>query len=129
MKKSTTFGLIATVALTLAPLSAFAQSVNNQHSVQGGVQTNATVGAGNSSQQLGITSNYQDQINLNGSHSPAVNSQYSQQQLLQESAVLGEYNQGLQVGDFTNTQSQINVQPQTTEYQYYPDYAPESSGY
>ena len=120
MKKSTTFGLLATVALALSPLSAFAQTVSTQGNYQGGVQSNVTQGYGNVSQQLGSLNSTQSQVNLNGSGLPSVAGQLSQQQILQESAVLGEYNQGLQVGEFYNGQSQVNINPHVPQYQYQP---------
>ena len=120
MKKSTTLGLIATFALTFSPLAAFAQSFNGQHNIQGGTQTNAAVGAGNSSHQIGILNSDQQQVNVNGSDYPTVNNQVSVQDLLQEQALIGDHNDGQQVGVFDNSQHQLNVNPSVPYY--YPGY-------
>ena len=118
MKKSTTLGLIATVALTFSPLAAFANGLNHQDSFQGAAQTSATVGTGNTNVQFGNLDSYQDQANFHTGKSPTVNLQSSQQHLQQEAAVIGDKNHSLQFGDLNNHQSQFDANPPVPGYYY-----------
>ena len=68
MNKST-FGLLATVALVLSPVAAFAQStaVNNQNASNSA----AALGANNFVQQDILQQNLQTQVGVDGYYSPA----------------------------------------------------------
>ena len=87
MKKST-FGLLATAAMILTPVAAFAQ--DSQSNLQINRSNAAAVGVGNFVNQNTTQQSYQDQFDINGYHSPS--SQNSIQDNASNASAVGEYN-------------------------------------
>ena len=102
MKKST-FGLLATAAMILTPVAAFAQDA--QSNLQINRANGAAVGVGNFVNQNATQASYQDQFDINGYYSPS--SQQSIQDNGSAASAVGEHNivnQGAtQVNGQTNT--------------------------
>ena len=88
MKKST-FGLLATAAMILTPVAAFAQ--DSQSNLQINRSDAAAVGVGNFVNQNTVQESYQDQFDLNGYYSePSV--QNSIQDNASAASAVGEHN-------------------------------------
>jgi hypothetical protein len=102
------FGLIATVALTLVPMSAFAQQtqVNSQNASNSAV----AVGAGNTVIQNTDQTNIQNQFGLDGYYNDAdPQLQINQQNAVNSGAAIGTGNTLIQNVDQKSLQQQYGI--------------------
>jgi glycerophosphoryl diester phosphodiesterase len=103
MKKS--FGIIATLALALSPVAAFATDA--QTNIQRASNSAAAVGVGNYVNQNINQENFQDQYGLDGYLNPQ--GQTSVQDAANSGAAIGQYNTVDQNVDQYNQQGQVDV--------------------
>ena len=118
MKKST-FGILATIALALSPVAAFAQDA--QTSVQGNSNSAAAVGSGNTVLQNADQYSNQTQVGVDGYGYgyDAPDSQLSIQGNTNEAAAIGEHNTIYQDATQDNTQTQVDVEGYVPAYPHY----------
>jgi hypothetical protein len=107
MKKST-FGILATLALTLAPVAAFAQDA--QTSIQNNTNSASAVGDANLILQNATQNSDQTQLGINGYTNPA--DQLSVQGNANAGAAIGGYN----VVDQNATQNSDQTQVDANQY-------------
>ncbi len=115
MKKST-FGLLATAAMLLTPIAAFAQ--DSQQNLQINRSDAAAVGIGNYINQNTLQSSDQTQLDINGYGYGSPSTQTSVQDNANAASAVGEYNlinQGV-IQDNNQTSTDIDT--------YYPSYYP-----
>jgi hypothetical protein len=110
MKKSLSF--IATLALTLSPVAAFAQDA--QTNIQRATNSGAAVGVGNYVNQNINQENFQDQYGVDGYLNPT--GQISVQDAANSGAAIGHYNTVDQNVDQYNQQGQVDVNGYLTPY-------------
>ena len=115
MKKST-FGILATVALALTPVAAFAQ--DSQTSVQTNHNSAAAVGHGNAILQNADQYSDQTQLGVGGYGYDAPDSQLSIQGNTNEAAAVGNGNLIYQDADQYNNQTQVDVGGYIPHYGY-----------
>ena len=114
MKKST-FGFIATAALVLAPMTAFAQ--DSQSNLQINRSDAAAVGVGNYVNQTTTQQSFQDQFDYDGYYSePSV--QNSIQDNASAASAVGEYNVINQGTSQYSGQSNTNIESYGHYYGY-----------
>ena len=115
MKKST-FGLLATAAMLLTPVAAFAQ--DSQQNLQINRSDAAAVGVGNYVNQTTGQFSNQTQLDINGYGYGSPSTQTSVQDNASAASAVGEYNvidQGVRV---RNSQTSVDIDS------YYPSYSP-----
>jgi hypothetical protein len=104
MKKST-FGILATLALTLSPVAAFAQDA--QTSIQNNTNSASAVGDANLLLQNATQNSDQTQLGINGYANPA--DQLSVQGNANAGAAIGNYNAVGQDATQNSDQTQIDA--------------------
>jgi hypothetical protein len=107
MKKST-FGILATLALTLSPVAVFAQDA--QTNIQSNTNSASAVGDANLLLQNATQNNNQTQLGINGYTNPA--DQLSVQGNTNAGAAIGNYN----VVDQNATQNSDQTQIDASQY-------------
>ncbi len=106
MKKST-FGILATVALALTPVAAFAQDA--QTSVQTNSNSAAAVGYGNTIYQDATQASNQTQLDGVGYGYDGYDAQLSVQGNSNEAAAIGDGNAIVQDATQLNNQTQVDL--------------------
>ena len=114
--KTSTFGLLATIALIFTPVAAFAQ--DSQQNIEVNRSAAAAVGEGNFVNQTTDQTSYQDQYNVNGYGYGEPSSQMSVQDNISEASAVGRYNLVNQDVQQFNGQSNSNVDSYMNYYGY-----------
>jgi hypothetical protein len=106
--KTSTFGILATVALVLSPVAAFAQET--QANIQRASNSAAAIGNGNTIIQNIDQSNFQNQFGADGYFpSTTPQGQVSVQDASNAAAAVGNFNTIVQDVDQSNVQNQYDV--------------------
>ena len=112
--KTAKFGLLATVALLITPVAAFASDA--QTNIQGNTNSAAAVGHSNAILQNATQNNRQTQVDVEGYLNSTPSTQTSAQVNANEAAAIGDYNVIGQNATQNSDQTSVDVES------YFPSY-------